>query len=107
MARRKEPTPTYRRLLAMVEQPRKCDLRSDPMTLHGEERRKAIAAFLEWYAQRPALEALGKVTDGYPIEDFAAAQRKRTAAKRTENTGYYRNTKPTSRGHVRGRRPKQ
>jgi hypothetical protein len=97
---------TYRRLLAAVDPPRKCDLPADKWTLSGEARRQAIAAFLEWFAQRPALSALGKATDGYPIEDFAADCRRRVAAKRTENTGYYRNTKAGSRGQVRNRRGK-
>jgi hypothetical protein len=97
---------TYRRLLAKVEPPHKSDLPADKWTLHGEARRKAIAAFLEWYAQRPALRSLGDATRGYPIEAFALERRRELARRRTENTGYYRNTKPASCGSVKIRRPK-
>lgn len=89
-----------------MEPNRSRDLAQDRFTLNGEDRRRAIAAFLEWYAQGEALRALGRATAGYPIEAFAEACRKRTAAKRTETRGYYTNTKPASRGQVRNRRTK-
>lgn len=65
--------------------------------LEGREKDLAIAAFLEWYAARE-LRRCVEITSDYPLAQWARQHSARLAKERTDSMGYYRNTKPRSRG---------
>ena len=65
--------------------------------LFGRERSLAIAAFLEWYEARDVRECIAN-NDDYPLAQWTRAHNAELAKRRTERNGYYRNTKPRSRG---------
>lgn len=65
--------------------------------LFGRERALAIAEFLAWYGAREVRDCITN-NDDYPLACWARDHSAALAKRRTERNGYYRNTKPRSRG---------
>jgi hypothetical protein len=81
-----------------VPRPRlKRNWRSVSRELLGDEKRRAIAEYMEWFKSRKAAKSVHK-PDDYPLAVWARGHSTRLAGERSDSQGYYRNSKPRPRG---------